>query len=285
MTIRHAGDLAARIGEALDGCVSVVVDTTGLRDVDTSILQLLCSLHKTAPALSFHQPSAEFLAAVDRCGLRRELLGGVREDVMNRVSPLRCRATTLGSLGASTRERGPVEKMSADIMERMRVAFRAEALDLLAELDTALLTLEAEPAGCPPVHRVFRAIHTIKGSGATAGFAHLARFSHRLEEAFDLAREGRLAVTSDLIDCGLKACDVIRAILDEEREEGKQREKGRSPRRSLAFCPMPKRRRNPRAKRPRSSLLPRAGPRTRLSSARTASCSVPERTRLRCWTS
>lgn len=110
--------------------------------------------------------------------------------------------------------------MSADIMERMRVAFRAEALDLVAELDTALLTLEVEPGDAELVHRVFRAIHTIKGSGATAGFKRLARFSHRLEEAFDLAREGRLAVTSDLIDCGLKACDVIRAILDEDHEEG-----------------------------------------------------------------
>ena len=79
VTIRHAGLLAARIGEALDGCVSVVVDTSRLQDVDTGILQLLCSLHKTAPVLSFNQPSAEFLAAVDRCGLRRELLGGVRE--------------------------------------------------------------------------------------------------------------------------------------------------------------------------------------------------------------
>jgi two-component system chemotaxis sensor kinase CheA len=103
--------------------------------------------------------------------------------------------------------------MSTDIMERMRVAFRAEALDLLAELDTALLALEVEPGDAELVHRVFRAIHTIKGSGATAGFARLARFSHRLEEAFDLAREGRLPVTSELVDCGLRACDVICAIL------------------------------------------------------------------------
>jgi anti-anti-sigma regulatory factor len=79
VNIRHAGELAARIGEALDGCDSVVVDTTALQDADTSILQLLCSLLKTAPALSFPQPSAAFLAAVDRCGLRRELLGAVRE--------------------------------------------------------------------------------------------------------------------------------------------------------------------------------------------------------------
>src|SRR5580658_2400631 len=110
--------------------------------------------------------------------------------------------------------------MSTGIMEQMRVAFSAEALDLLIELDSALLALEAEPGDLTLVHRVFRAIHTIKGSGATAGFAHLARFAHKMEEAFDLAREGRLAVSPELIDCGLKACDVLRLII-EAKTEGK----------------------------------------------------------------
>jgi two-component system, chemotaxis family, sensor kinase CheA len=108
--------------------------------------------------------------------------------------------------------------MSTDIMEQMRDTFRAEALDLLIELDSALLALEAEPNDSTLVHRVFRAIHTIKGSGATAGFTHLAGFAHKMEEAFDLAREGKLAVTADLIDCGLKACDVIRLIIADQTE-------------------------------------------------------------------
>ena len=104
--------------------------------------------------------------------------------------------------------------MSADIMEQMRSAFRAEALDLLIELDSALLALETESGDSDLVHRVFRAIHTIKGSGATAGFTRLAGFAHKMEAAFDLARDGHLAVTPELIDCGLKACDVIRLIVE-----------------------------------------------------------------------
>ncbi len=109
--------------------------------------------------------------------------------------------------------------MSIDIMEQMRGAFRSEALDLLIELDSALLALEDAPGDSTLVHRVFRAIHTLKGSGATAGFAHLARFAHKVEEAFDLAREERLAITGDLIDCGLRACDVIRLILGASTQE------------------------------------------------------------------
>lgn len=104
----------------------------------------------------------------------------------------------------------------SEIMERMRSAFRAEALDLLPELDAALLAMEVDPHNASLVNRVFRAMHTIKGSGATAGFAHLAHFAHGVEEAFDLARANKLAVTSELIDCGLKACDVIREILSME---------------------------------------------------------------------
>jgi len=109
--------------------------------------------------------------------------------------------------------------MSLDVMEQMRNEFRPEAMDLLIELDSALLALEAEPADSSLVHRVFRAIHTIKGSGATAGFTHLAKFAHKMEEAFDLAREGRLAVSPELIDCGLKACDVIRLILATDADD------------------------------------------------------------------
>jgi two-component system chemotaxis sensor kinase CheA len=109
--------------------------------------------------------------------------------------------------------------MSTNVLEQIRETFRSEALDLLVELDTSLLELESQPGDLTLVHRVFRAIHTIKGSGATAGFAHLARFAHQMEEAFDLAREGRLAVSPELIDCGLKACDVLKLILEERAEE------------------------------------------------------------------
>src|ERR1035441_266018 len=79
VTIRHSQDLAARLEEGLEDGTPVGVDTGGLEDIDTCILQLLYSLRKTAPALSFDNPSEVFIGAVDRCGMRRELLGA-RED-------------------------------------------------------------------------------------------------------------------------------------------------------------------------------------------------------------
>jgi hypothetical protein len=88
VTIR-ARDLAAMLAEELyasqDGATReegapVGVDTAGVEDIDTCILQLLCALRKTVPTLSFDNPSDAFIAAVDRCGLRREL-AGAREDL------------------------------------------------------------------------------------------------------------------------------------------------------------------------------------------------------------
>ena len=80
VTIRHAQEVATRLSEALDSGMSISLRTARLTDVDTSILQLLCSLRKTVSALSFESLSEPFTAAVDRGGLRRELLGGLQED-------------------------------------------------------------------------------------------------------------------------------------------------------------------------------------------------------------
>jgi anti-anti-sigma regulatory factor len=74
LTIRHAQDLAAGLAEYVDDGAPLRVDTGDLEDIDTCILQLLCSLRKTVPALSFEDPSEVFMRAADRCGLRRELL-------------------------------------------------------------------------------------------------------------------------------------------------------------------------------------------------------------------
>jgi two-component system chemotaxis sensor kinase CheA len=107
---------------------------------------------------------------------------------------------------------------SNDLLAQLRNGFLSEALDLLIELDSALLALESTPDDSTLVNRVFRAIHTIKGSSGVAGLGHLARFTHNVEEAFELAREGKLAITPELIDCALKSCDVIRLILDQTED-------------------------------------------------------------------
>jgi hypothetical protein len=79
VTILHAQDLAAKLAGGLEDGAPIGVDTAGLEDIDTCILQLLCSLRKAVPGLAFDNPSQAFIGAVDRRGLGRVLLGAPEE--------------------------------------------------------------------------------------------------------------------------------------------------------------------------------------------------------------
>jgi two-component system chemotaxis sensor kinase CheA len=98
--------------------------------------------------------------------------------------------------------------------------FKEEAYELLAELETSLLELEDRPEDLEVVGRVFRAMHTIKGSGAMFGFDDIAAFTHQVETAFDQVRNGRLSVSKKLISLTLAARDQIKAMLDGAGREG-----------------------------------------------------------------
>lgn len=94
--------------------------------------------------------------------------------------------------------------------------YREEACELLSELEAALLELEETPTDMGLIGRVFRALHTIKGSGAMFGFDELAKFTHEIENVFDLVRDGKKQVSKELISLGLSARDRIRIMLEND---------------------------------------------------------------------
>ncbi len=99
-------------------------------------------------------------------------------------------------------------------MDKHREVYREEAYELLLELETALLELEETPDDQNLIGRVFRAMHTIKGSGAMFGFDDIVAFTHEIETVFDRVREGRIPVTKDLVDLTLLACDQVKKMVD-----------------------------------------------------------------------
>lgn len=103
--------------------------------------------------------------------------------------------------------------------ELNRQAFKEEALELLGELESSLLELEEDPANGEVINRVFRAMHTIKGSGAMFGFEDIASFTHEVETVFDLARNGQIAVSKELLNLTLLARDHILSMLHGEAED------------------------------------------------------------------
>jgi two-component system chemotaxis sensor kinase CheA len=106
------------------------------------------------------------------------------------------------------------------MMPNHQITYKEEANELLTELEASLLELEENPDDREIIGRVFRCLHTIKGSGAMFGFDEIASFTHEVETTFDLIREGKIAVTGELIGLTLSSCDHIRSLL--ESSEGGQ---------------------------------------------------------------
>jgi two-component system, chemotaxis family, sensor kinase CheA len=92
--------------------------------------------------------------------------------------------------------------------------FRQEAQELLEQLEQALLDLEQAPDRRDLVDGAFRALHTIKGSGAMFGFERVSAFTHGFETAFDRVRKGLAPSSHALIAVALAAKDHIRTLID-----------------------------------------------------------------------
>lgn len=93
--------------------------------------------------------------------------------------------------------------------------FRQEARELLEQLELGLLDLEQNPANDDLINSTFRALHTIKGSGAMFGFTAVAAFVHEFETAFDQVRKGHSPATSELIAVALDAKDHIHKLIEQ----------------------------------------------------------------------
>lgn len=102
-------------------------------------------------------------------------------------------------------------------MDRNREVFREEAYELIAEMETTLLELEASPSDRELVGRVFRAMHTLKGSGSMFGYGEIADFTHEIENVYDLVRNGEMEADKGLVDLTLSSLDQVRAMLEADR--------------------------------------------------------------------
>jgi two-component system chemotaxis sensor kinase CheA len=95
--------------------------------------------------------------------------------------------------------------------------FKDEADELLQQVDADLLKLEplAASSRTDPeiINSLFRALHTIKGSAGMLELHDVSAFAHKLENVCDLVRNGRLPVSSVLIEILFEGRDLLDAYI------------------------------------------------------------------------
>jgi two-component system, chemotaxis family, sensor kinase CheA len=98
--------------------------------------------------------------------------------------------------------------------------FIAESQEGLDRMEQCLTELEIRPGDTSLLGEIFRAVHTIKGTTGFLRFDRLEKLAHAGEHLLGALRDGRLAVTTELISGLLRLMDGLRAILALIEETG-----------------------------------------------------------------
>jgi len=111
-----------------------------------------------------------------------------------------------------------VDNFSQD--ETLVREFLIESEELLQRMDQDMIALESSPKDPELLNRVFRAMHTIKGTSGFLGYDAVVRLSHRAEDVLNTVRRGDVTLGPRVANVLLAARDQIGKMLEDIRQGG-----------------------------------------------------------------
>ena len=100
--------------------------------------------------------------------------------------------------------------------------FLVESEELLQRMDQDMVALESAPGDSELLNRVFRALHTIKGTAGFLGFDPVVRLGHGAEDVLKALRDGGLKLDRRIMDLLLAARDQVGGMLKDIGQGGLQ---------------------------------------------------------------
>lgn len=101
-------------------------------------------------------------------------------------------------------------------MDSFKRKFIDEATELIDKLEITLLELEKNPDNPDLIKQVFRVMHTLKGNSSMFGFELIDHFTHNLETIYDLIRNDKLKLSTNILNVTFAAVDHLKTLLDED---------------------------------------------------------------------
>jgi two-component system chemotaxis sensor kinase CheA len=92
--------------------------------------------------------------------------------------------------------------------------YASDAQSALTEIEDALLIAERDPADRAQVHRLYRALHTIKGNSAMLGLDRVQRLAHAAEDLAAVVRDEGVPFDDSLATAMLLLVDRLRGVVD-----------------------------------------------------------------------
>ncbi len=103
--------------------------------------------------------------------------------------------------------------MRKDLQAQLIKELVLESNEALDQFDQELLALEKSEASDETMNVMFRAIHTLKGSGGCLGLAQIESLAHAGESLMSLLRDREIEITPRIITVLLACSDALRAML------------------------------------------------------------------------
>src|SRR5271168_567968 len=113
------------------------------------------------------------------------------------------------------------DDVPAEILE----FFQPEAEEHLQIVSDCLISLEGNN-NPEEINRLFRAIHTVKGSAAQVGLKRLGAIAHRVEDLIGRLRDGEIDPSPAVVDICLESVDVLRKTLHRQWADEKSMRTG-----------------------------------------------------------
>lgn len=105
--------------------------------------------------------------------------------------------------------------MFASDMVEIVESFVVETQEIFENLDQDLVQLEQTPDDMDLINRIFRAVHTVKGTAGFLSFEQMSTLAHRFEDVLNKMRKGQLKFEPWMLDVMLEAFDLMKVLLQQ----------------------------------------------------------------------
>lgn len=112
-----------------------------------------------------------------------------------------------------------------EVADEILEFFQPEAEEHLQVVSDCLISLEGNN-NPEEINKLFRAIHTVKGSAAQVGLKRLGAIAHRVEDLIGRLRDGELEPSPAVVDICLESVDVLKKTLHRQWADEKSMRAG-----------------------------------------------------------
>jgi chemosensory pili system protein ChpA (sensor histidine kinase/response regulator) len=195
--------LNATLGEDLHGPLTEFL-SDGISLLETDLLEISDTGNENVEDITAFKERYRFAFPVESVPLNFN----VRETVAESLSAEGPQAGVTGSYFDAL----PLDdEVGPEILE----FFQPEAEEHLQVVSDCLISLEGNN-NPEEINRLFRAIHTVKGSAAQVGLKRLGAIAHRVEDLIGRLRDGEIEPSPAVVDICLESVDVLKKTLHQQ---------------------------------------------------------------------